>query len=161
MRETLEDLWDADAETYLPCHLDGESINSRTVLSLLALFAGDIPQEHLGPLVEDIGTESRFGAKHPLPTVAMDDPGFSADEMWRGPTWVNTTYLVAEGLERNGLPNEANSLRLRLMDGLEASGGPVEYFNSTTGARSPAATVSFGWSAALYVDLAVREAGTA
>jgi hypothetical protein len=34
-------------------------------------------------------------------------------------------------------------------------GGPHEYFNPETGDRARTATTSFGWSAALFVDLAV------
>lgn len=158
LRRTLDELWSEDAQTYLPQHLGGNWIESRTVLSLLALFAGDIPKDKLLAVAQDIDNPDSFGAPYPIPTVAMNDPKYAADEMWRGPTWVNTTYLIAEGLERNGLADQADSVRKRLLDGIQAAKGPVEYFNSKTGVKAPGATVSFGWSAALYVDLAVREA---
>lgn len=157
LRESLESLWNDEAATYLPQHANRAPIRNRTVLSLLALFAGGLPTEHERALVSDIENPQRFAATYPLPTVAMDDPKFAADEMWRGPTWVNTTYLVAEGLEKAGLNDKAKKLRSQLLDGVEAAKGPVEYFNSQTGVKAPSATVSFGWSAALYVDLAVRE----
>ena len=35
-------------------------------------------------------------------------------------------------------------------------GGPHEYFNPYTGEKARTATTAFGWSAALFVDLAVR-----
>ena len=41
-----------------------------------------------------------------IPTVAMDDPQFSAtfdvDLMWRGPVWGFTNWFIMEGLELHG-----------------------------------------------------------
>lgn len=158
LQDWLGTLWDPTAATYLPTHLDMVPIQHQTILSLLALFAGVLPDEHVSALVKDIEDPSRFGASWPLPTVAMDDATFSPEEMWRGPTWVNTNYLVADGLERLGYSRQAHRLRQKTLDGLEHAGGPVEHYNPLLGTRAETATVSFGWSASLYVDLAVREA---
>lgn len=157
IRKQLEDLWDERFQTYLPQHLDRKPITHYTVLSLLALFAGRLPQQHLDQIVGALKDPGRFASEWPLPTVAMSDPQFDPEEMWRGPTWVNTTYLVAEGLELCGLPDLAKNLRSKTLNGVEQAGGPVEHWNPLTGMRARTATVSFGWSAALYVDLAVRE----
>ena len=35
------------------------------------------------------------------------------------------------------------------------AGGPHEYFDPRTGRRAATATTAFGWSAALFIDLAV------
>lgn len=158
LRRELEHLWDEEAGTYLAQHLDRVPIRHRTVLSLLALFAGGLPPEHAAALAADISDPSRFSAPWPLPTVAMDDPAFDPEDMWRGPTWVNTNYLVAEGLERCGHAGAAQLLRTQTLDGLAHARAPVEYYNPLSGAPARTATVSFGWSAALFVDLAVREA---
>lgn len=64
---------------------------------------------------------------------------------------------MAEGLERCGYPAQASRLRTATLDGLTAADGPVEHYNPLTGGRARTATVSFGWSAALFIDLAVRE----
>ena len=39
---------------------------------------------------------------------------------------------------------------------LVEAGGPYEYFDAATGAPAPTAVPFFGWTAAIYVDLAVR-----
>ncbi|GAA4895872.1 hypothetical protein GCM10025789_11830 [Tessaracoccus lubricantis] len=84
----------------------------------------------------------------------MRDPDFSETRMWRGPVWVNTNWLVAQGLRRQGLIDKAERLERATLE-LVAAQGPNEYFRPDTGVKPPRATTVFGWSAALTVDLAV------
>jgi glycogen debranching enzyme len=86
--------------------------------------------------------------------VAVRDPDFSETRMWRGPVWVNTNWLVAQGLRRQGLIDKAERLERATLE-LVAAQGPNEYFRPDTGVKPPRATTVFGWSAALTVDLAV------
>nr|MDO8111893.1 hypothetical protein [Candidatus Sigynarchaeota archaeon] len=53
----------------------------------------------------------------PLPTVARDAPEFMKDT-WRGPMWVNTAYLVLEGLKRQGQDRIAGELAFRICKGI-------------------------------------------
>ncbi|WP_454299396.1 MGH1-like glycoside hydrolase domain-containing protein [Salana multivorans] len=62
LRAQLEELWDESSTTYLPQHLDRQAIHHRTVLSLLALFAGDLPADRAAALVADLEEPSRFAA---------------------------------------------------------------------------------------------------
>jgi glycogen debranching enzyme len=98
----------------------------------------------------------RFALPWGLPTVAASDPDYSDERMWRGPVWVNTSMLVAEGLEASGYPERARELREQTVALVIHGGGPHEYFNPHTGKKARTATTAFGWSAALFVDLAVR-----
>ncbi|HEY0189373.1 MAG TPA: hypothetical protein VGC67_17955 [Cellulomonas sp.] len=156
VRQGLTGLWDDDGRLFRP-RAGTEPVPERTVVSLLGCFAGDATSEQLAGVLADVHDPARFGTPYPLPSVACDDTSFRREQMWRGPTWVNTGYLVAEGLERCGRPAAAAELRARILAGVEAAGGPVEYLDPGTGRRCPTATTSFGWSAALYLDLAVRE----
>lgn len=111
-------------------------------------------------VLSDIHHPGRSATNYPLPTMALDEDGYRANIMWRGPTWIkwiNTTFFIAEGLARQGYPEEARTLRTAILDNIEKAGGPVEYLNSSTGIRCEHAVRSFSWSAALYVDCAVRE----
>lgn len=159
-RAGLARLWDPEGALLRPV-ADGRPVPERTVISLLGCFAGGLPSEQVGAIVSDVRSPARFGAPFPLPTVSMDEPTFDPLVMWRGPAWVNTAYLVAEGLERSGVPAEAERLRAQVLALVEAAGGPVEFADPRTGVRCPTATTAFAWSAALYLDLAVREAATA
>ncbi|HEY3545827.1 MAG TPA: hypothetical protein VGK17_07010 [Propionicimonas sp.] len=158
VRAGMAGLWDPIDGLLRPT-AGGVPVPERTVVSLLGCFAGEVPAEQRAAMLRDLHDPARFGAPFPLPTVAMDEPSFDPQRMWRGPAWVNTTYLVAEGLERSGAPAEAERLRGQALALVEAAGGPVEYADPCTGVRCPGATTAFGWSAALYLDLAIRERG--
>lgn len=155
-RAGLAGLWDPDGAVLRPI-AGGQPVPERTVVSLLGCFAGGLPAEQVEAIVSDVRNPARFGAPFPLPTVSMDEPAFDPCVMWRGPAWVNTAYLVAEGLERCGELAQAERLREAVLALVEAAGGPVEFADPRTGIRCPTATTAFAWSAALYIDLAVRE----
>ena len=76
--------------------------------------------------------------------------------MWRGPIWVNTNMLIAEGLDASGYAERARDLREQTVALVLHGGGPHEYFNPRTGFKAERATTAFGWSAALFIDLAVQ-----
>ena len=84
------------------------------------------------------------------------DADFSAERMWRGPVWINTNSLVVEGLRDSGEPVRARALAEQTVKLVINGGGPHEYFNPETGAKAKTATTAFGWSAALFIDLAVQ-----
>ncbi|NRQ33877.1 glycogen debranching protein [Nonomuraea sp. NN258] len=125
----------------------------RTPLDLMPLFTGRLPAEIAGRLVADL-TSPSFWAERPVPTVAFDDPGFDQDAMWRGPVWLNVNYLLIEGLRRSGHQDVAAELAARTLAMVRDGGGLYEYWNPLTGRRAGRATSGFGWSSALFLDLA-------
>jgi len=92
-----------------------------------------------------------------VPTVARDDPKYEPQTMWRGPTWVNVNYLLIEGLERSGYSELARDLRRRTLEMMMGEADIYEYYNPETGKRPSKAASLFGWSSALFIDLAIRE----
>ncbi|GAA3110843.1 amylo-alpha-1,6-glucosidase [Streptosporangium carneum] len=134
---------------------DEVEVATRTPLELMPLFTGRLPEEIARALVADLLSPS-FWAERPVPTVAFDDPAFDPDAMWRGPVWLNVNYLLIEGLRRSGFADVAEELTTRTLDMVNDGGGLYEYWNPLTGARAARATVGFGWSSALFLDLAAR-----
>jgi len=76
--------------------------------------------------------------------------------MWRGPTWVNVNYLLIEGLQRSGFPRVADELRRKTLALIQQQDDIYEYYNPETGENPPEAASVFGWSSAVYIDLAIQ-----
>ncbi|MCC2591887.1 hypothetical protein LKO27_00380 [Tessaracoccus sp. OS52] len=137
----------------------GQELATDAVVGLMPLLVGGLPGDVVEALLAATQDPTRFGTPHPLPTVATSDPDFSPTRMWRGPVWVNTIWLVAHGLRRQGKVAEADALERATLELVLAAGGPHEYFNPFDATKPPRATTAFGWSAALVVDMAVRARG--
>jgi glycogen debranching enzyme len=75
---------------------------------------------------------------------------FDAQRYWRGPTWLNTSWLVWRGLRVHGLDDMAEKLAAAMLQ-LAHTSGFREYFDPHT--RSGHGTREFGWSAALVLDV--------
>jgi glycogen debranching enzyme len=107
-------------------------------------------------LVTHLTDPRQFWPRYPVPTVSLDDPKFDPLQMWRGPTWVNVNYLLIEGLTRAGYADLARELRRRTLDLIASRGDIYEYYHPQTGVNPPKAASIFGWSAAVYIDLAIQ-----
>lgn len=94
------------------------------------------------------------GTCRPLPTLARGEPSFSSRNYWRGPVWINTNWLLAAGLARQGAEEESQRV-LASSRGLVDESGMHEYFDPLTGA--PHGTDGFSWTAALYHDSFCRQ----
>lgn len=97
-----------------------------------------------------------FWPRYPVPSVALSDACFDAQQMWRGPTWVNLNYLLIEGLRRCGYHDEADALRRRTIRLIGRHRDIYEYYDPLTGEPPPKAASLFGWSAALFIELVLQ-----
>jgi hypothetical protein len=150
----LETSWDDATGFYRagsPRHLQDEY----TVVSLLPLLTGRLSSERVERIVAALADPALFATPYAVPTVARSDARFSADTMWRGPVWININAMLVEGLRKSGHPDLARELAERTVQLVIHGGGPHEYFNPFTGGKASHATSAFGWSAALFIDLAV------
>ena len=153
--ERLLELWDDDRGMF-HARAAGADVASDTVVGLMPLLTGRLPAHIVDRLVAALHDPRRFGTDWSVPTVAVGDPDFSPERMWRGPVWVNTNALVVDGLRASGHPELARDLAEQTVALVVHGGGPHEYFNPFTGEKAPRATTAFGWSAALFIDLAVE-----
>ncbi|MBN2119219.1 MAG: hypothetical protein JW730_21795 [Anaerolineales bacterium] len=158
MARRLVDLaWDAGSGLFW-ARRNGSRVNVRTPFSLFPLITGQMPPEISSRLVAHLTDERQFWARYPVPTVAMDDPKYDPLLMWRGPTWVNVNYLLIEGLQRSGYPDLARELRRRTLDLICCRDDIYEYYHPMTGENPPRAASMFGWSSAVFIDLAIQAA---
>lgn len=112
------ELWHEADGAYYDRDVDsGEWIRSRTIASLLPLWAGVPSVERAERLHAAAIHSADFGTLLPLPSVSIRDADFEKD-MWRGPVWVNTAYGVLQGLLRYGFDASAGELAYRLAAGV-------------------------------------------
>jgi glycogen debranching enzyme len=76
--------------------------------------------------------------------------------MWRGPVWVNINYFFIEALRQIGEQDLAQELLLKTLDLVNRHGGIHEFYNPDTGQPAPKAADTFGWTAAVFIDLAIQ-----
>lgn len=149
-------MWDDISGMYFAKHKN-QSIRVITPFSLFPLLCGNLSKSRPARLVEHLFNEQDFWTKFPVPSVGIKEPAFNPDQMWRGPSWVNVNYLLVEGLIRSGFPEEASRLRSRTLECLIKYPDFFEFYNPLTGQPGTKAAPIFGWSAALFIDLALQE----
>lgn len=148
----LEQLWDPYAgQYYSRDFVTHNLIKVPSIGTLLPLYSGAISQEKADQLIKLLENAKLFGAAFPVPSVPIDTPEFHRKLYWQGPSWVNTNWLIIDGLERYGYKDHAAALREATID-MVCSSGFHEYFDPIDG--SPAGGKDFSWTAALFTDLA-------
>ena len=158
LERMIKILWDEEKGIFAVKH-QGLSVDVLTPFNLLPLMTGHLPGEIADRLVAHLKDPEEFWTEYPVPTVAKNDPKYSPQQMWRGPTWVNVNYMLIDGLERSGYPDLAESLREHTFEMVAGLKDIYEYYNPETGQAPPLAASTFGWSAALFIDLMVEAYG--
>ncbi len=147
----INDLWDEYAQEYFSRDfVSHRLLTESSIASFMPLYSGVISKERAARIVESLENEHRYGMHYPVPSVPMDSPWFQANRYWQGPTWVNTNWLVIEGLKKYGYDDHAEALRESTIE-MVRRGGFHEYFNPIEG--SGIGSASFSWTAALIIDL--------
>lgn len=147
----LEQLWDPYAGQYFSREfVSHRLLKAPSIGTLLPLYAGAVTKERAAQLVKLIEDEKQFGLAYPLPSVPQASDWFNPIGYWQGPTWVNTNWLIIEGLKRYGYDDHAAALTESTLEMVGRS-GCYEYFNPLDG--SAAGAPNFSWTAALAIDL--------
>lgn len=147
----LENLWDESAGQYFSrSFVSHKLIEEPTIATLLPLYAGSITKERAARLVDLLKRPKEFSPSWPVPSVPLNSTYFDPYKYWQGPTWVNTNWLIIDGLSRNGYEAEAKVLKNRTLEMVSKS-GLYEYFNPLN--AKPAGAANFSWTAALTIDL--------
>ncbi|MDX2162637.1 MAG: trehalase family glycosidase [bacterium] len=156
----LTHLWDEQAGLFNALH-QGQPVRVKTPFALLPLWIDSMPFDVTARLLEHLTNPNEFWTRYPLPTVAIDDPQFDPLQMWRGPTWVNINFLFTEALKHIGQHALADELRSRTLALLMQHADFFEYYHPVTGERPPKSAPLFGWSSAVFIDLAIQATNAA
>ncbi len=130
----------------------GQRAAVETWSAFAPLALPDLPEDIGRRLVEEhLLDPTRFWLEVAPPSVSASERSFSTRDRflffrryWRGPTWVNSAWLVWLGLLRLGYRAEADELSQRLLDTVGRE-GLREYYQPHTGAGMGAC--DFAWSA--------------
>jgi putative isomerase len=154
-KRMIQKMWDAETGFFL-ARKNGAEVNVRTPFNLFPLITGRMPPSITNRLVTHLINKNEFWPLFPVPTVALNDPKYDPNQMWRGPTWVNINYLLIEGFLRSGYIDLAHELRQRTLAMISQGDDIYEYYHPQTGENPPKAASIFGWSSAIYIDLAIQ-----
>lgn len=148
---SLENLWDETFNIYFSRdYINNKLIKSPTIAGLMPLYAGTIKPEHAKKLVDDLTNSHAFWLKYPVPSVPRNVRTFDQYRYWQGPTWVNTNWLIIDGLQRMGFTKEAEQLKSKTISMIDER-GIWEYYNPLDG--HGLGDPDFSWTAALAIDL--------
>lgn len=147
----LEQLWDPYANEYFSREfVSHRLLRTPSIAALMPLYAGTIDKKRAAQLVKALEDEKQFGLAYPVPSVPQNSEWFNPIGYWQGPTWLNTNWLIIDGLKRYGFDDHAAALAETSLELVDRA-GCYEYFNPLDG--SPAGAENFSWTAALTIDL--------
>lgn len=155
VRRMISDMWDEESGLFYALH-DEQPIPVVTPFSLYPLWTGQLPERIRNRLLAHLTDPKMFWGDYVLPTVAYNDPKFDPQTMWRGPVWANINYFFIEALCQIGEEKLAVSLRDRTLELIMEHKSIYEYYHALTGKPPPEAADIFGWTAAVFIDLALQ-----
>jgi glycogen debranching enzyme len=151
-RALLARLWDEELGTFVARDTrTGTRATAATVAGLVPLLDPWLPAGVRRRLIDLLVSSAFIGGCHyPVPTYDLREPTFDRRRYWRGPTWVNTNWLVWIGALRAGRADVARTVRDATLELVERSGFR-EYFDPLDGSGRGAH--DFSWSAALTLNM--------
>jgi glycogen debranching enzyme len=159
VRRMIEDLWDGEAGLFQAMCND-TPVPVRTPFNLYPLWTGQLPDDIRGRLLGHLTNPGQFWGAFRLPSVAYNDQHHDPSTMWRGPVWVNINYFMIEALHQLGEHQLADELTAATLDLIKSHPGIYEFYDSSTGEPPARAAEAFGWTAAVFIDLAIAASNT-
>ena len=156
VRRMIKEFWDEESGFFRAYH-DGQPIPVLTPFNLYPLWSGQLPDDIKTRLLSHLKNKNEFWGKYPIPSVARNDKHYNPEVMWRGPVWVNINYFLIEALQQVGEDQLALELIEKTLDMIKAQKGMFEFYNSENGQPGKNAAAIFGWTAAVFIDLAIQE----
>lgn len=149
--ESLEKLWDGFYKQYFSqTFVTNKLVKEPTIATLLPLYSGSISKERAQQLVDVLSSEKEYASTNPIPTVPFSSKWYKEFGYWQGPSWINTNWLIVDGLRRYGFHEEAQRISESSIN-MVGRHGPFEYFSARSG--QPAGAKNFSWSASLTIQM--------
>lgn len=149
VKEMNDLLWDAGDECYYGRETKtGKLVKVHDISTFFPVWAGVAPADRAEAIMKLLDDPKSFGTDYPVPTLAVHESQFGAQWHWHGSNWVEMSWLVVQGLRRQGRYDEAAELAYKntkmVFDVLEATSHFREYYNSIDG--SPVDLIDYIWT---------------
>lgn len=146
----LESLWnEASGEYYSRNFVTTEPMKVSTIATFMPLYSRSINKERASQLVKLLSDPKAYNLKFTVPSVSKKSKYFKDHHYWSGPIWINTNWLIVDGLRHYGFTHEAKKITQSTFELIEKSGFR-EYFSPLDGHGIGA--TDFSWTAALVID---------
>jgi neutral trehalase len=94
-------MWDPDDGFYYDIDRDEKRIKVKTIAGYWPLLAEISNDDKAERIIDKLSDPRFFGAPHPFPTVAVNEPSFDeTGNGFRGSVYPHLTFMVIKGLER-------------------------------------------------------------
>ncbi len=154
VQRMIQDFWDNEKGVFQAMYND-EPIPVLTPFNLYPLWTGQLPKELNQRLIQHLTDPSEFWGEYLIPSVARNDQHHEPSKMWRGSIWVNINYFFIEALRQIGEDDLADEITQKTLDLIMRHPGIYEYYHADNGDPSSQAAEAFGWTAAVFIDLAI------
>ncbi len=146
-------LWDDEDGFYYVFDMKGDrQIKARTAAGFVSLFGGLASEKQAETLYRSLDKKCfcRMNSNcFAVPNYDVCEEGFSSENYWRGPIWININWLIYLGLKDYGNMEYARYVANSIVELVKMSGF-CEYFDPFTGKGH--GTKDFSWTAALFID---------
>lgn len=167
------DFWNDELGIYTDIdHATSTSTNIEAVTGFLPLLLGSPSPNRITRLQAALNDPNRFGTTLPLPTLSRRHNNLYAKDMWKGPVWINTNWMVAEGFRTCGHPQTHHHIKTQTLNAMQQwknqLGAIFEFYDDDNilpppdmprkGKNAPEihpyhqVMHDFGWSATLAID---------
>lgn len=126
---------------------DGSFIEEPGCEAYAVLWTNTATQAQVDSMLPTLLDKNKFSTYIPFPTIAADNPKYDPQGYWRGPIWLDQTYMAIRGLRNYGYSELADTYTLQVFDRLQGlkQDAPIhENYGTHTGERLKAP--NFSWS---------------
>ena len=133
-------------------------IRKKTINSLIPIYTGLLSHNEANTMINWMDHSHYCGAVDfchvpEIPSTDLSETYFQQNTYWRGPVWINTNWMIWQGLLKYGHSDKAESMKNGMFE-LAQNHGFREYFNPFTG--EGLGGKNFSWTAALIIDMCVN-----